>query len=322
MNKPKWINNNVFAAFIDQYKNESGIIHCVQCNASEESVKMTVDHIVPRIKGGNDFLTNLQPMCLSCNSRKRDRPDTYWNRRFYFDLPIDKANLRASQSDFVMSPVEDYCDFFSQPYSNINGKLFTYIQGVGAGKSLGMFALPFALNSCSSPGSTRIDRVLMITKDQTLRNQLARELEDEPVDYGIISEPPRVKIIEGGHMMSDNVDDHDIAVMCPQLLWPKIDINDDIQKAEWHVFAEDMLNRYPLIIFDEMHYAYSNIGRMLRTASNSLVFGFTASPIDSAGGLLDDMVLMSIFSYDDAQINDGSMKFINLPSNFIQDDKE
>jgi hypothetical protein len=312
MNKPKWINSDVFAAFIETYKNESGIIHCKNCGVSQSEKLMTVDHIVPRIKGGTDDLSNIQPLCISCNSSKRDRPDTYWNRRFYFDNAIDKSRLRASQADFVMGPVEEYSDFFSQPYSSINGKLFTYIQGVGAGKSLGMFSLPFAINSCSAPGVPRVDRMLVITKDQTLRNQLARELEDEPVDYGIISEPPRVKVIDGGEMMSNNVDDHDIAVMCPHMLWPKMDVDG----IDWHPFAESMLKRYPLIVFDEMHYAYSNISRLISAASNSLVFGFTASPIDRGGGLLEDMVLMSIYSFDDAQINDGSMKCITLPKGF------
>lgn len=312
MNKPKWMSPASFSAFADHHKGPDGTITCNACGANESEAKMTIDHIVPRIRGGTDHIANLQPLCQPCNSRKRDRPDSYWGRKFYFDTPIDKARLRASQADFVMGPIEDYSELFSQPYSAVNGKLFTYIQGVGAGKSLGMFSLPFAINACAEPGSPRVDRVLMITKDQTLRNQLSRELEDEPIDFGIVNEPPRVKVIEGGDMMSNNVDDHDIAVMCPHMLWPKLDTGDDVQKIEWHPFAEAMMARYPLIIFDEMHYAYANIGRLIHTATNSLVFGFTASPMNGAGSLLQDMVLMSVFSYDDAQINDGSMKYINL----------
>lgn len=312
MKKPKWMNSNAFSAFVEHHKNAEGHINCKLCGISEAKSMMTVDHIVPRIKGGKDELSNLQPLCISCNSAKRDRPDKYWNRRFYFDFSIDKSRLRVSQSDFVMVPVEDNCEFFSRPYSSINGKLFTYIQNVGAGKTLGMFALPFALNGCLSPGIPRIDKVLMVTKDQTLRNQLARELEDEPVDFGIVVEPPRVKLIDSANLMSDNVDDHDIAVMCPHMLWPKIDVNDGVQQTEWHPFAEAMMKRYPLIIFDEMHYAYTNISRLIKTATNSLVFGFTASPIDGDGAILDDMVLMSMYGYKDAQINDGSMKNINL----------
>jgi len=36
-------------------------------------VLMTKDHIIPKSKGGKDFLGNLQPMCSRCNARKGDR---------------------------------------------------------------------------------------------------------------------------------------------------------------------------------------------------------------------------------------------------------
>ena len=39
------------------------------CN---DGMMMTVDHIVPRSKGGINKLSNMQPMCENCNSKKSD----------------------------------------------------------------------------------------------------------------------------------------------------------------------------------------------------------------------------------------------------------
>ena len=38
-------------------------------------VLMTKDHIVPRSRGGKDHLSNYQPMCATCNTKKGNRPE-------------------------------------------------------------------------------------------------------------------------------------------------------------------------------------------------------------------------------------------------------
>lgn len=47
----------------DQYK-------CLRCNKFD--VNLTIDHISPISKGGENKLSNLQTLCKSCNSIKKD----------------------------------------------------------------------------------------------------------------------------------------------------------------------------------------------------------------------------------------------------------
>ena len=42
-------------------------------NLHEEEVMITVDHNIPKIKGGLDTIENKQPMCFICNNKKGDK---------------------------------------------------------------------------------------------------------------------------------------------------------------------------------------------------------------------------------------------------------
>lgn len=49
---------------------------CELCGIPADEKALDVDHIVPRNKGGKTVLENLQSLCYTCNSQKRDLDDT------------------------------------------------------------------------------------------------------------------------------------------------------------------------------------------------------------------------------------------------------
>ena len=51
-------------------------LRCELCGISDKNKGLDVDHIIPRNHGGTDDLSNLQALCYSCNSMKRDRDAT------------------------------------------------------------------------------------------------------------------------------------------------------------------------------------------------------------------------------------------------------
>ena len=46
---------------------------CAKCGKPLPLEKTTIDHLIPKYRGGTDELSNLIPMCKHCNKQKESR---------------------------------------------------------------------------------------------------------------------------------------------------------------------------------------------------------------------------------------------------------
>lgn len=58
-----------FSALCEKYGNM-----CLCCG---QETKLTADHVVPLVKGGTNWIDNIQPLCGPCNSGKKDKTIDY-----------------------------------------------------------------------------------------------------------------------------------------------------------------------------------------------------------------------------------------------------
>ena len=65
--------NNADGLFsLDEWrrKKEEYNYTCLMCGNREPEIKLTVDHMIPLSKGGTNYILNIQPLCMPCNSKK------------------------------------------------------------------------------------------------------------------------------------------------------------------------------------------------------------------------------------------------------------
>ena len=64
---------------------------CIYCGKTSESI----DHILPRSRGGLSITENCVPACLSCNGSKTDKDAFEWYRKQRFYDPRRSMAIRA-----------------------------------------------------------------------------------------------------------------------------------------------------------------------------------------------------------------------------------
>jgi len=242
---------------------------------------------------------------------KTTPPDNYWPRQFDCDRDLHRDRARISQREYIYRVLLTYPQF-SNPYSYYAGHLFCCCQIVGAGKTLGMLMVPFALNELArlrGPGRPRVNRMLILAKSTSLRDQIVSELSEEPAHYGLVDYSPDVVGATSLDVFTSTyaLDRHDIFVSTQQLLWPSVDgsrLPPDL--------LDRILRSFPLICFDEVHFASG--GKVLDLAykaSQSLSFGFTATPLresDANPRPMSNAYKVGVYGVRNAIASDNSMK--------------
>ena len=89
---------------------------CVKCDTAEDTLyggRLCKDHVLPLLRGGNDSIFNIQPICRQCNSGKganiadyRDNACADWKKRLTSatQTPNEVPYIPDSDSDLHLNP--------------------------------------------------------------------------------------------------------------------------------------------------------------------------------------------------------------------------
>jgi Type III restriction enzyme, res subunit/HNH endonuclease len=308
--KPTWLSQDSWIELLRRY---GGV---PRCERTGETTDLSVDHIVPRWAGGGDDVSNLQFLTSLMNARKGIRDDRYWAQRFYWDQVPNLDAFRGAQR-MLFGEITDRSDWFGRPISQIARRLYVNAWVVAAGKTVGIAAAAWALNHVIRErwgAAPRAGCVLIVTKERAVRDQIAGDLPADIVRYGIHPQPPRVGVVEHAWQFEQEewLDQHDAVVTTVQMIWEREGgmARSDLAKV---------LARFPVIAFDEPHFAADQVSRLVEEASGSVCLGFTGTPIDAAGRLLQQMVALTVYGYDQANYNDQSLKWLDSDPGSFRD---
>jgi len=68
-------------------------MHCLKCGSEEG---LTIDHVVPLARGGNNDVENLQTLCYRCNSAKGDAVKSYRTGVDVVESPRGRSNVEST----------------------------------------------------------------------------------------------------------------------------------------------------------------------------------------------------------------------------------
>ena len=301
-----------------QFNHSHPVPHCISiqrgecttpCSLRDDGIHydVQVDRIVPGANGGKYVASNCQPLCSVANASKGKRPDNYWIKEFWFDLPVDKTKLRPGQIEFAWKPFARVAELLQDRQTDIRKHALLLWWIVGGGKTLGLLTACSSFNyhvQMKSPACARIDRLLVLVKESALRQQLAREFETESIKYGIWKKKPVVREIKSGDQWNQPryIEGADIVVSCAHQLW-ETDGRDVCDEK-----LAQRLRPFGGIAFDEVHYAPEQLIRVIKKSPLAVKFATTNTPIDRLGKALDFLVLYSVLDYEWGRDADKSLK--------------
>lgn len=270
----------------------------------EYSVEL--DHIVPLSEGGTNNLDNLQWLCACKNREKYNKSDVRYSHHCYFDNEIEPKNLREHQFRLAYGlALAEYKELFETPTRLIDHFMLLAWM-VGAGKTIGMLSILFAINkirkTLGNGSARRIKKVLWLVHQKSLVTSLRKEIESELTTHGIAERNPSVVEVTDPSAWEYA---GDIIIACPQALW-------DVRNRT--IVREDtrarILNQFDVIIVDEAQFAIEHYLDLARLAPQAFKFAVTATPMNAQGSLFcemdggkykDNFVLYSAFGYTEGE---------------------